>query len=833
MLEKNIQSKKKIYMYIALMYVIIVFIANWSLLLGKNTMKWDIANGHYPYMIFMGDALKNGQLPLWNPMIQYGTPQYAIAGMPVWYPISLILAIIGYSPYMMGIEYSIHMILAGFGMFLLIKDYSKSDEKYLGAILSGIIYMFSTVFISNAEHIMIIISATWIPYIMLNIKDYIINGSIKKLFLSGGYAALIILGGYPEIFAGTFLCLIPYIFIENYKIRENEKLITIILESIKVFLKLCLSTILGGSITLIPFIHSMLYITRGINSNIPVAQVSITALITSILPGTSKALPLKGDISMIYSYAGILTVITFFVILYIKNKEFKSYLYIALFAFIMSQGTSFILYELFHKFVPLFGSFRFPSTWRCLVVAFLLIPCSIVWNDIDKDEIINKLIKIITILGCCLILVGFIVVLVSGFLKDKDIIEKTIYLGYVIGIASLLVFMYIPIMTNIKNEKKASYRIQIILICACIIEVLIFQYFEFPVTVAGFKHGKHDPQYILSMKNKYKERIKNYDFKDSKITNTVESYNNADIILNHEIDENGYMSFILNKTQIYQSSANRLIMTQNPIVYFTNNVVTNKQIDLKQWMQNADVSPAQIYASKSINIKSEEIYKNIGNIKNAKVTKLDFQKKSDTLYRINNINAKQNKYTVKKLIIYTKNNKEQFENTNTFISKDGNVILKTHGISSENVIEVYLPLGALVIAPWVDISNVDIEFNRPLDIEKVEYIEGERINKDNNINVESFKLNNIKMNVDAKTDGYVVVKQAFYPGWNAYVDGKKCNIEVINDTFMGIEVRKGHSEIEFKFLPYDFIIGAVISIIYFVVMIFYILKKNKVAKLYD
>lgn len=830
MMKKSIYSRRRIYLCIILLYIVVVFIANWSLLIGENIMKWDIAEAHYPYEVFMGDAIKNGQLPLWNPMVQYGTPQYAIAGMPVWYPISIILGLIGYSPYMMGFEYSIHMVLAGFGMFLLIKSYSADYNRHLWSILSGILYMFSTVFISNAQHIMIIISATWIPYVMLNIKKYLNTKKKKNLFLSGGFAALIVLGGYPEILAATFLCLIPYILIENYKLKENQRFRLIAIDSFKIFIMLCLCTITGGAITLVPFIHSMLYITRGVNASVAVQPVSITALITSMIPGTSNVLPLQGDVSMIYSYVGIITIITLFVMFYINRNRYISYLWIALFAFIMNEGTSFFLYTFFHRFVPLFSSFRFPSTWRCLVVVFLLIPCSMVWNEIEKDEVSNIFIKISTIMGSCLIILGAAVLLASYIIKDIVPNGKVVYLAAATSIAGFLTIIYIPVLVKIRNEKLICKKCGIMLISVCIIEVLTFQFCEFPTTIGTFKQGNYDVQYIKSFNNQYKYRNKNFEFKDSKRTNTIKTANNRDIILNHDMDESGYMSFRLSKTEMYENSTNRLIMSQNPAVFFTNNVVTNEQIDLKQWLENANSPSAQIYVNKSLHINKSDIKDNVGEMKNVKISKVKYEKQKDNSYRVVNLNITDNRYVVRKLKIYTKDNEGTIHNTNEFFSNKGETILKTQGISSNKLIEVYLPLGGLN-SPWVDISSININFDRPTEIETIEYIEGERITKDNDINIETYNLNNLRINACAKTEGYVVVQQANYPGWNVYLNGKKADIETINGVFMGVKVPQGYSEIDFKFLPVDFIIGAFISGMYFICIIFLFINGKSKGKI--
>lgn len=103
-----------------LFYVLFSACANWSLLLGENLMKYDIWDAEYPTQVLMTDALASGTVPLWNPLMRYGSPYYAVFGSPVWYPLTLFLALVfGYSPHILAASYVMHIVIAQFGMFLL------------------------------------------------------------------------------------------------------------------------------------------------------------------------------------------------------------------------------------------------------------------------------------------------------------------------------------------------------------------------------------------------------------------------------------------------------------------------------------------------------------------------------------------------------------------------------------------------------------------------------------------------------------------------------------------------------------------------------------------
>ena len=178
--NKGIAFKGKAWNYagIFLLFLAVSFLLNWSLLIGENLMKYDIWDAEYPSQVLMSEAIANHTLPLWNPLMRYGTPAYAVLGTPVWYFITLILAWFGYTPTTVAFSYAIHIAIGGFGMFLLAgqelsENGQKSSGKQWAGFLVGLLYCCSGVFIGNAQHIMIIISYAWIPYVFLFLSYYI------------------------------------------------------------------------------------------------------------------------------------------------------------------------------------------------------------------------------------------------------------------------------------------------------------------------------------------------------------------------------------------------------------------------------------------------------------------------------------------------------------------------------------------------------------------------------------------------------------------------------------------------------------------------------------
>ncbi len=61
--------------------------------------------------------------------------------------------------------------------------------------------------------------------------------------------------------------------------------------------------------------------------------------------------------------------------------------------------------------------------------------------------------------------------------------------------------------------------------------------------------------------------------------------------------------------------------------------------------------------------------------------------------------------------------------------------------------------------------------------------------------------------VESNSPGYLVLLDSYYPGWQAYVDGKEARILAANYAFRAVEVRAGKHRVEFRYRPRSFYAG--------------------------
>jgi len=73
-----------------------------------------------------------------------------------------------------------------------------------------------------------------------------------------------------------------------------------------------------------------------------------------------------------------------------------------------------------------------------------------------------------------------------------------------------------------------------------------------------------------------------------------------------------------------------------------------------------------------------------------------------------------------------------------------------------------------------------------------------------------FTSHRLAMEVDAQGAAMVVIAQAFYHNWRAYVDGRRVPLWCANHAFQAVEVPSGRHEIQLRYEDWGFYVGAIL-----------------------
>jgi hypothetical protein len=70
----------------------------------------------------------------------------------------------------------------------------------------------------------------------------------------------------------------------------------------------------------------------------------------------------------------------------------------------------------------------------------------------------------------------------------------------------------------------------------------------------------------------------------------------------------------------------------------------------------------------------------------------------------------------------------------------------------------------------------------------------------------------VRIEANSSTPGYLVLTDTYYPGWNAYVDGNKTDIQRANYAFRSVLLDEGDHIVEFKYEPMSLYIGILVTV---------------------
>ena len=144
--------------------VLAILLFYWPVSFGVYSMKWDILNWFFPMRQLVGEILQAHLVPLWNPYINLGYPLGIDPQSGSLYPLTWAIGyFLGYSVYVIGLEFVLHTIFGFWGFKKLGKTLGWSLNT---ALVVGLLYAGSGFMVGNSQHLTYIISAAWIPWIL-------------------------------------------------------------------------------------------------------------------------------------------------------------------------------------------------------------------------------------------------------------------------------------------------------------------------------------------------------------------------------------------------------------------------------------------------------------------------------------------------------------------------------------------------------------------------------------------------------------------------------------------------------------------------------------------
>lgn len=173
-------------------------------LLGFRLLAAEDGFFYYlPLHILVGESIREGILPAWNPFAMSGTPLLALSQAGVFYPPNLLFAVL--PPFLANNVTLVGSIsIAATGTFFLARR--LTHDSY-GAVVAGLTFASCGFVYGHLAHQSILASVAWLPWTLLAYERARERRTATSIGLLGGSLALPLLAGHAQMFALSVLTL--------------------------------------------------------------------------------------------------------------------------------------------------------------------------------------------------------------------------------------------------------------------------------------------------------------------------------------------------------------------------------------------------------------------------------------------------------------------------------------------------------------------------------------------------------------------------------------------------------------------------------------------------
>lgn len=823
--------KKKDYIYISIICTIILTFILILLLNGyafASTIDWS--NQHYVLPEYFRNLFYETKTIIPNFSLNLGMGQniFYFSYYGLLSPLILLSYLLPFIPMY------IYMIILSIIIFLLsiIIFYKWIKNKYDSniAFIASILFALNTTFSYHFHrHIMFVI---YMPFLLMALKSvdlYFEKKKTKSLII---WTTLMIFTSYYFSVHGiiTIGIYTLYLLFKNNKFKI-KKLFKII---IPVTISILLSAIL-----LLPTIYTL---SNGRLDTLT-ESINIIDLINPI--NNFKYTFYNNYYSWGLSFIYVLAVIQGF---FSKNKG-RIFLSIIMSLFILFPLSSFIL----NAFMYIDGKCFIP-----FIPITLLNVCEL-FSDLAK--------KTITVDKKYLILIPIIIILIIA-----GIISQNTYL-IIIDIILCILGLYL----SIKYKKNNILYIPIILIS--IVTFILSSINEKYITINELNNINSENYYnLLNINDDSLYRISNEDYLLNNSNKIYNINNNITTMYSSSTNKN-YVNFIRNvfqneiinrdNTTITQTSnilfniysgtkyiltdkdynlGYKLIKEENgsklylnesylPIAYALNKIMSKREFETLKYPETIDALLNYIIVDENINnVYKSNVEKYNNGFKLINKENIEIEKNNDH-YIINANNNSKVKIKLSEAL------------TNKILIVKFNMNLAKQGYACSSNITINGITNALSCDTWKynnnnntfeyvfankEINEFDITFNKAkYDISNIELytIDYDNIKNINN-NITELKLNKerdnqFSGNITLNNDSYIKITIPYDKGFKIYVDNKKTDILKIDNSFIGIKLKKGTHNVVIKYESPLLKEGKIISIITFIgLCTYFILHKT-------
>ena len=176
----------------------------------------DAAHFYYPLFYWTAQQWKSGQLPLWNPLDDLGTPLVADATSSVFYPGKLLLLMPGPFATWYKLYIAAHVLMCGISAWYLARHWKASGA---GATVGGMSYSLGGCVLFQYCNVVYLVGAAWLPLAIQSGDALLQKGGWAKAVCLAICLGMMVLGGDAQAAYHAGLLLLALAWMRRRQLR--------------------------------------------------------------------------------------------------------------------------------------------------------------------------------------------------------------------------------------------------------------------------------------------------------------------------------------------------------------------------------------------------------------------------------------------------------------------------------------------------------------------------------------------------------------------------------------------------------------------------------------
>src|SRR3972149_2479106 len=165
----SLMRRRSMVIWLPILIAPVILLA--PLLFTAKAMFWGTTALQFiPWRYFAWETIREGILPLWNPLVGMGAPLLANHQSALLYPPNWLLFLldeiggVGWAAWGQGLLVAVHLAWAGAGMYLLANKLGLSD---LAQTISGLAFGLSGYLVARSGFLSINSAVAWLPWVLV------------------------------------------------------------------------------------------------------------------------------------------------------------------------------------------------------------------------------------------------------------------------------------------------------------------------------------------------------------------------------------------------------------------------------------------------------------------------------------------------------------------------------------------------------------------------------------------------------------------------------------------------------------------------------------------